>query len=82
MAAGKKPTGARGSGAREQGVALFSRLKDLVRQLEEDERKLDRDQSSATIAFKLRPNQVAWFVAYSTAGESVAASTASAEPRS
>jgi hypothetical protein len=52
-------------------IATFARLKDMVRELEENEKRIGQDFGPAEIEFKLNPNEVAWFVAYKTAAAGV-----------
>jgi hypothetical protein len=52
-------------------VSTFSRVKDLVRELEDGERRLGKEFSASQIDFKLNSEEMAWFVAYKTAAEAV-----------
>jgi hypothetical protein len=52
-------------------VSTFARLKELVRELEDEEKRLGRHFGPSEIEFKLSPNEVAWYVAYKTVAESM-----------
>lgn len=52
-------------------VETFAKLKDLVRDLEEAERRLGQDFVGAEMEFRLDPGMVAWYVAYSTAAATI-----------
>lgn len=52
---------------RELGVSTFARLKDLVRGLEDDERRIAEQWGPGEVEFQLRTDEVAWYVAYKTA---------------
>lgn len=56
---------------RELGISTFARLKDLVRELEDNEKRITQDWNPALIEFKLNPGEMAWFVAYSTSAASL-----------
>jgi hypothetical protein len=56
---------------RELSLSTFMRLKDLVRQLEEDERRVTPGSSVGQIEFKLSADDMAWYVAYKTSAESL-----------
>jgi hypothetical protein len=62
---------AKGTVARELSASVFGRLKDLVRQLEDNERRIEPELSGAQIEFKINETDVAWYVAYKTIAESV-----------
>lgn len=57
----------------ELGLTTFSRLKELVRGLEDDEKRLVADWGPGEVEFKLNSDEVAWFVAYKTAMPAIAA---------
>ncbi len=52
-------------------VSTFSRVKDLVRELEDGERRLGKEFTASQIDFKLNSEEMAWFVAYKTIAETV-----------
>ncbi|WP_294123367.1 hypothetical protein [Sphingomonas sp.] len=56
---------------RELGISTFSRLKDLVRELEDSEKRITQDWNPAEVEFKLNPGEMAWFVAYRTSAASL-----------
>ncbi len=47
-------------------LSTFTRLKDLVRELEDNEKRVGRDLATSQIEFRLDPDEMAWFVAYKT----------------
>jgi hypothetical protein len=51
--------------------SAFSRVKDLVRELEDGERRLGKDFNQSQIDFRLSSDEMAWFVAYKTAADAV-----------
>jgi hypothetical protein len=53
-------------------LTTFAKLKEMVKELEDNEKRLGQDFGPAEIEFKLNPNEVAWFVAYRTNAERVA----------
>ncbi len=52
-------------------ISSFVRLKEIVRDLEDNEKRVSRDLGTAAIEFKLNADEMAWYVAYKTATESV-----------
>lgn len=52
-------------------LSTFSRLKDLVRELEDNEKRLGQDFTRAEVEFKLSADEVAWYVAYKTLADAV-----------
>ncbi|WP_294123369.1 hypothetical protein [Sphingomonas sp.] len=59
------------SARRALNVSSFVRLKELVRELEDNEKRVGADLGSAEIEFKLNPGEMAWYVAYKTAAASI-----------
>lgn len=57
--------------AREFSVATFGKLKDLVRQLEDNERRIGQEVGPAQVQVRISADDVAWFVAYKTSAEGV-----------
>lgn len=51
--------------------SAFGRIKDLVRELEENEKKIGLDFNSAEIEFKMGADDIAWYVAYKTVAAAV-----------
>jgi hypothetical protein len=51
---------------RDLGVSTFARLKDMVRGLEDDERRLAEQWGPGEVEFRLNADEVAWYVAYKT----------------
>jgi hypothetical protein len=54
-------------------VSTFSRVKDLVRELEDLEKQQGRDFANAEVEFRLNPGELAWYVAYKTSAASLTA---------
>ncbi len=54
------------SALQEVGMSTFARLKDLVRGLEDDERRIANQWGPGEVEFKLSMDEVAWYVAYKT----------------
>lgn len=52
-------------------LATFVRLKDIVRELEDNEKRLDRDLPGSSIEFKMGGEEMSWYVAYKTSAEAV-----------
>lgn len=52
-------------------ISSFVRLKELVRDLEDNEKRLGADVGSAEVEFKLNPDEMAWYVAYKTSAETI-----------
>lgn len=46
--------------------SALGRIRELVRELEENEKKIGRDFNSAEIEFKMGADDIAWYVAYRT----------------
>jgi hypothetical protein len=52
-------------------ASTFSRVKDLVRELEDNEKRLAKEFGTASIEFKMAADELAWFVAYRTAAATI-----------
>jgi hypothetical protein len=59
------------SAKRALALSTFGRLKDVVRELEDNEKRLSRDFPGAAIEFKVSSDDTAWFVAYKTSAEAL-----------
>jgi hypothetical protein len=59
------------SAKRAVALSTFSRLKDVVRELETNEKRLAVEATGASMEFKLSADDANWFVAYKTSAELV-----------